>query len=141
MRIGDKFFEEIRVFCDNNINTPKEKIFLSYCHERNIKIEIQYTVQGNRSLTIDFVSCFSAQELSNQTQKNEDVTPKGIFTKIIKYFLKRLNNPNFRVLLMDVVYPTWFKKLRERGWKTISKYNQLLDFYDCDDTSLYLTHS
>ena len=141
MKIGDKFFQEIRIFCENNIDTPKEKIFLYYCRERNIEIEIQYTVQGNRSLTIDFVNCFSAQELSNKNQEDEDVTPKGLFTKMIQYFLKRLNNPNFRVFLMHVRYPTWFMKLKERGWKTISKYNQLLDFYECDDTSLYLTHS
>ena len=101
------------------------------------RIEICYLYKQDKSLTIYDVTCLSPNEIVNRDLVLE-VVPKGIFTKMIKYILLRLNNPKFQVFLMTIMDPEWFSKLRERGWKHIYKNNESLNFYDCDNTSLYM---
>lgn len=142
-KIGDKFLEEIRVFYDINEDSPPENHFTYFCSDRNLEVDICYSIQGSQSMTIEYVNCFSAEELAhlenNKDFRDEHVTPKGIFTKIVQYVLWKLNNPPFRVFLLNVVYPEWFEKLRQRGWKSIFEKNQARNFYDCYDTSLYIS--
>lgn len=135
--IGDAFLEDF-IAC-YSFNMHSDDNYFNYgCKTTSLYIEIQYSIQGDKSLTINSVSCLSKKE-QDTLLDIDNASSKGIFTKMIQYLLTRLNNPRFRVLLMNVMIPTWFTKLRERGWKSISKRNESLNFNDCDNTSLYMT--
>jgi hypothetical protein len=103
-------------------------------------IEIQYSIQGDTSLTIDTVAILTKFEKDNIQM--EVVTPKGVFTNMIGYILRKLNKKDFRVRLMHIVNPDWFAKLLQRGWEPVSKPNidsRYCSFYEYVDTSLYIT--
>ena len=143
--IGDAFMEDFIACYSFNMHLNGNE-FKYFCKTTDLYVEIQYSIQGDESLTIYSVSCLSKKEQDTVNDNNASengtftkISKKGIFTNMIQYLLTQLSNPRFRVVLMNVMIPTWFTKLRERGWKSISKRNESLNFNDCDNTSLYMT--
>ena len=126
--IGDAFLIDFISFYYNNVHSPRN-IFTYDCKEVELLIEIHYSLEGDKSMNIERVSCLSREEVENDEEVN--VSQKGVFTKTIQYLLHRLGNKKFRVVLNNVTNQAWIAKLLERGWIIISKHN--------DNTSLYMT--
>jgi hypothetical protein len=112
---------------------------LTFRHQcESMIMTIEYSIQGNKSLNIHTVSCLTTDE--QEYLDIREVTPKGIFSKMIYFLLGELNNPTFRVILNNVMDSDWFAKLCLSGWEPLFKKQvKSTNFYDYDDTSMQMT--